>query len=495
MENQNQIKEILDHIDLGILAFDRGGIIGSGLSRASQRLFKQAHLEGMNVVDVFKLDSEKIRNDFKGWINMAYQVHERLPWEKISHLCPLEKWDLFQQKLESRYVPMVKDGKLDKILMISKDVTKEFTLAQEAKDERARRLSESETLTIMMEAPEKSLSIFLYEMKSRHITLSRLSRRAWSEGSYTLALRCIHTIKGSSSLLNLNELTKLAHQLESTMITLKEPLLEGKAQNDFMDVFNPLSSCCLRLMNWGEKLKLFSSEGREQKDLKVPSVELKAVLTWVRQHPEAHQDPFWVSHFQSLHQLTTMPCQELVLRFENIVIQLSDTLEKKAKLTCLFGHKIRLHHSFWVKWIDPLNHLIRNAICHGVERPEEREQQGKQEVAVLQLNFELVTGIFSVSVSDDGKGIDTESLFKKWKTLNPETTELSREEKINLIFEAGLSNASEVDHISGRGVGMDIVKTMAESLGGHISVETQLGSGTTFKISVPYHDPILGDGA
>jgi chemotaxis protein histidine kinase CheA len=159
-------------------------------------------------------------------------------------------------------------------------------------------------------------------------------------------------------------------------------------------------------------------------------------------------------------------------------------------LSCSKGGDIRLPYSLWSKWIDPLNHLLRNAMAHGVEGATERFEGQKPSVASIDLSFSLADGFFSIEVSDDGRGIDAEKLYGEWlkKQNSPKGREMSQEEKLQLMFEAGISTAEAVDVYSGRGVGMDIVKAMVESLKGEISIESKWGEGTVIKLRVPFDD-------
>jgi len=138
---------------------------------------------------------------------------------------------------------------------------------------------------------------------------------------------------------------------------------------------------------------------------------------------------------------------------------------------------------------DPLLHLIRNAIDHGIELPEERAAAGKPEEATIQLHAEHVENQILVEVRDDGRGIDPAKMraaaVKKGLLSQEAVDRLGDEDAINLIFMPGFSSAAQVTDVSGRGVGMDIVRTNIEKVNGSVSVQTELGTGTTFTIRLP----------
>lgn len=138
---------------------------------------------------------------------------------------------------------------------------------------------------------------------------------------------------------------------------------------------------------------------------------------------------------------------------------------------------------------DPLIHLIRNAIDHGIEAPEERERQGKPRVGKLLLKASYHESHIVITIADDGRGIDPEKIRKKAVEnglYDAETAaRLSEREVLELIFKAGFSTAKEVSDLSGRGVGMDVVRTAIEQINGMVELDTKVGQGTTFTIRLP----------
>src|SRR5208282_5208279 len=138
---------------------------------------------------------------------------------------------------------------------------------------------------------------------------------------------------------------------------------------------------------------------------------------------------------------------------------------------------------------DPLMHLIRNSCDHGIESPEARIQAGKPPQGVLTLRAYHEGGQVNIEISDDGAGIDVARVKQKAiekGLLRPEQVDkLSDREALNLIFEAGFSTTETVTNLSGRGVGMDVVKSHIEKIGGVVDVFSRRGEGTTVKIKIP----------
>jgi two-component system chemotaxis sensor kinase CheA len=136
---------------------------------------------------------------------------------------------------------------------------------------------------------------------------------------------------------------------------------------------------------------------------------------------------------------------------------------------------------------DPLVHMVRNALDHGVESPEIRERSGKPRQGTIHLSAFHSAGNVVVEIKDDGAGLNREAILSKAKErglLSPDQS-LTDREIYNLIFEPGFSTAQIVSDVSGRGVGMDVVKRNIDSVRGHVEIQTQLGVGTTFRVSLP----------
>ena len=173
-------------------------------------------------------------------------------------------------------------------------------------------------------------------------------------------------------------------------------------------------------------------------------------------------------------------------RFPRMVHDLSQKLSKKIRLE-LIGQDTEMDKTVMEKINDPLVHLVRNSLDHGLEGPEERLKACKEEEGYVRLNAFHQGGSIVVEVSDDGRGLDRDKLFNKAveKGLIKDTDILTDEQVYMLLFAAGFSTAEALSDISGRGVGLDVVRRNVESLGGNVDVRSSLGEGTTFIIRLP----------
>ncbi len=173
-------------------------------------------------------------------------------------------------------------------------------------------------------------------------------------------------------------------------------------------------------------------------------------------------------------------------KFKRVVRDVGQQLNKDIGLT-ISGGETELDKTYVDKLNDPLMHLIRNAIDHGIEMPEERMKKGKSEKGQVKLNAFHDSGNVVIEISDDGAGLNRETILNKAreKNLIGQHAELTDHEIFSQIFSAGFSTASEVTDISGRGVGMDVVKQNIEDLRGTIEVDSVVDQGTTFSIRLP----------
>jgi two-component system chemotaxis sensor kinase CheA len=185
-------------------------------------------------------------------------------------------------------------------------------------------------------------------------------------------------------------------------------------------------------------------------------------------------------------QLRMVPIGETFSRFRRVTRDVSNDLGKEIELV-ISGGESELDKTVVEKINDPLTHLVRNALDHGIETPEERLANGKPAQGTVTLNAYHDSGHIVIEVIDDGAGLDPDKIRAKAERLgliNPEQT-LTRAETFRLIFEAGLSTKSEASNLSGRGVGMDVVRRNIESLRGSIELDSEVGKGTSITINLP----------
>ncbi len=191
---------------------------------------------------------------------------------------------------------------------------------------------------------------------------------------------------------------------------------------------------------------------------------------------------------ESVMKVRMVPIENVVNKFPRMIRDLSRTLNKKMELV-MTGEDTELDRTVVDQIGDPLQHLLRNSADHGLEDAALRAQRGKPEVGNIFLNAYQEGNNVIIQVGDDGNGIDTEAVKNKAVErgiITPEQAEaMSQKEIVNLLFMPSFSMAKKITDISGRGVGLDVVKSGIEQLGGDVEVKTKLGEGTTFTVRLP----------
>ncbi|ANE74113.1 chemotaxis protein CheA [Dickeya solani] len=194
---------------------------------------------------------------------------------------------------------------------------------------------------------------------------------------------------------------------------------------------------------------------------------------------------------ESVMSIRMMPMEYVFSRFPRLVRDLAAKLGKEVELTQL-GSSTELDKSLIERIIDPLTHLVRNSLDHGIESPEKRIEAGKSAVGNLTLSAEHQGGNICIEVIDDGAGLNRERILAKALSQGMAVSDSMTDEDVGmLIFAPGFSTAEKVTDVSGRGVGMDVVKRNIQEMGGHVEIHFVKGKGTTIRILLPLTLAIL----
>jgi len=194
---------------------------------------------------------------------------------------------------------------------------------------------------------------------------------------------------------------------------------------------------------------------------------------------------------ESVMSIRMMPMDYVFSRFPRLIRDLSAKLGKQVQLVTI-GKETELDKGLIERIIDPLTHLVRNSLDHGIEIPERRVAAGKDPVGRLTLSAQHQGGSIVIEVRDDGGGLSRERILAKATQQGMAVSETMADDDIwQLIFAPGFSTAEEVTDVSGRGVGMDVVKRNIHEMGGHVEIASSYGQGTTIRIVLPLTLAIL----
>ncbi len=325
--------------------------------------------------------------------------------------------------------------------------------------------------------------------------------------------RSLHTIKGNASFLDLDNITTVAHEAE----TLLDEVRSGKRKINqtsidlvysVVDVLqemleDPEMAQAIKSVNVlkveESKIEHIVSLVHELELLRYSMEKLPAQLEGER--GDISEGLFNLELATSKASRITselgaivfgarlVPVNNVFRRFPRIVRELAKKLDKKIELKVLNG-SAKLDKSIVEAIADPMTHLIRNAVDHGVESPENRQAKGKKQQGTITLNSFVDGNLVVIEIKDDGKGMDPDLILyqaaEKGIIFRGKENTMSDSEKLGLIFAPGFSTAEQVTDISGRGVGMDVVKSNINKLKGMVQIESTLGIGTTIQLRFPF---------
>ncbi len=191
---------------------------------------------------------------------------------------------------------------------------------------------------------------------------------------------------------------------------------------------------------------------------------------------------------ETIMQMRMQPIGDLMAKYKRVVRDIARRMSKKVEFA-LEGAQVEIDRNVLEKLANPLTHLIRNCIDHGIESPEKRTAAGKPETGTIHVKAYHQGGYVNIIISDDGAGIDPQLIlskaFEKGLISENQITAMTDKQKIELIFLPGFSTSEEITDISGRGVGMDVVKTNIERLRGRIEIDSVQGQGTIVRLVIP----------
>lgn len=189
---------------------------------------------------------------------------------------------------------------------------------------------------------------------------------------------------------------------------------------------------------------------------------------------------------QTLLGVRMLPFQQIAERLQRIVRQTARELNKSVDLV-IVGETTEIDRSVLDKLGAPLEHLLRNAVAHGLELPAERKNQGKLETGTIELKIRQENDEIHITVTDDGAGVNLQRVKEKAikNNLIDESSDITEQSLMSIIFETGFSTADKVSQIAGRGVGLDVVRNDISGLGGRVDLNSEFGKGTVFNVHLP----------
>ena len=441
---------VLDNVDQGFITLSMDGVLASERSAVVGRWFG-AGQSGQTLWDFVAATSPSFAVNFQmGWEQL---VADFLPYEVALDQLP-SRLSVNGSTYSFRYLPFVREERLEGVLVVVADVT-----------DRLLREREEAELTELMNA-------------FRHLMLDRSGFAAffseasamvqavvdWSGGDSYPLRSTLHTLKGNSAQMGLNVIARLAHTLEDDIATGDGMLPESLAQ--LAQRWQTLSDHVTQLVGDGEK-----------RSIEVANTDYAALVTMLARDGQSH----------ALHELLAWqlePASRALHRLGEHAAALAKRLGKAEVSIEVQAGAIRLDPETYNPLFSDLVHVVRNAVDHGIEYPEEREAKGKAAQGHIVFKIAARGNLLTFQISDDGRGIDWEVIDKQGIALGLSTG--SPADRLAILCREGVTTRTEISETSGRGVGMCAVSQRVKAMRGRLEVQSTPGVGTTWTVVLPW---------
>ena len=509
-EKMQQVKDILNNIDQGLFTVNLDGSINNEYSVRANAILRVEDVASCTLRELLRCDADT-ENAFNSWLDLVKKQYLRVRWSKLSKLAPVRELILPDRagSDENAYIEVDyqcicdKGGNLVKIMVLAIDETESRIRELQMATEKKRHEYEVKTILSIAHTPAEELAEFMEDTETRirelevsvEHHLSEVKRqREYYPGAreYTILkehidrmYRDFHTIKGNSGSYDFDRVALLAHKAENCLERLKEPLLERRdlVLRDLQLLLGDMRGAVDEIH--GKIRMIFGSE--EDMSVRIPEARVNRIIDMGRALCSVTGDSRINELAVECIRLSWKPAKSLLRKYRKLALKLARKLGKSINV--IINDETALYPSGFLADIDEvLIHLVRNAVDHGIEEPEVREEFGKG-VGHIMFMMDRAEGRRIFSVTDDGHGFDVDRIVEKSIDGNfitvGEAQNLSFREKIDLLYKGGISTSDAVTDISGRGMGMQIIKQKVVALGGTVTIESKLGKGTTISISLP----------
>lgn len=475
LENLNiAINAMLDGLGQGLLFFDKTGICSTVHSKACLTLL-EGNPAGKHIANVLKLSGND-HNNIVDWVELVFSSDSALSFDDLREIAPSSYKHSSNFFIKLEYRPLFgSDGKIKNILVIATDLTKE----QEAKRQVEETLSKA-MATLRIARNRNYFLRFIAQFREIFME-SDFTELKTTDPNFAQFKRDVHTIKGLSGTFHLDSLTQVLHDFESNLNGT-----EGEIEDLLMEYYYKLNenfnvSVQFAKTILGTEFETFGSS------VSIQSKKIFSLATEIKQKIEEGTSPEDISKML-VQSLIAVPVREI---FANFNLQLQELADRSGKMVnnCLFvGENFIILPEKYEGVVGSLVHVARNIIDHAIDEPEVREQFGKLPKGYVTVQTEKDGDNFTVIISDDGNGIDTDILRVKLASrVNQEELDaMGDEELMQHIFDDNISTKDSVTELSGRGVGMSAVKAEVEKLGGKVLVTSQPGKGTQLNMTMPF---------
>lgn len=509
-EKMRQVRDILDNIDQGLFTVNIDGSINHEYSRATNAILGLDNVAGGDVTAALRLDFSQLQ-DWEDWVQLVQKRHKKMRWDKLLKLAPVLELELREDSgmrtVKVSYQPVLDSkGELARIMVLALDITESRKIERIIAEEKMRHENEVKTiLGLVNTLPEvvqdffadtdarlglidKNLELLKNECDKAYASSPENEMQCLDQNLVSAIFRDLHTIKGNAATYGFEALSLAAHHAEDVLEELRPPVrasamdsihnLLGKL-NELRDERRGIDGISKRLRG-GDQLVVHIAESKVKF--------LDSLASKIAKESGAAGLSTIVPLLDACRSLRNVPLIKLVDKYKSMVERLSGKLDKQVRFVCS-PETLELAPSFFKPINESIIHILRNAVDHGIESAEKREQAKKDPVGVIRFQVELLDSSYRIKIVDDGMGIDTEKLARKAIAMGLVTeaqcSKMSHQEKVSLLLLPGLSTKDEASDVSGRGVGMDSVQKSLETIGASMLIQSEYGFGTAFILEIP----------
>ncbi len=487
-KNRDELTQLFDGMRQGVLAFGPAGRVVGQCSNQAKSIFGRAELEDAEVIELLYRDVPAFdlgREQFVTWLESVFVAdHEQLA--DMMELAPdhsvPSQGTPEERHLRLEFRPILNQGRLARVMLLVTDETEQVRLKREADAQRA---AGQRALERMQRLAAGGAHGFLDTLRAAELRLAAIGETfrtacgKLSTGEIDVMFRAAHTVKGDARLYDLDALGSASEQLEELLQRLRSEALASGAVA--LDDQAARADLLLRdaqhaIASVRDQLVAASPIGDAILDqATVRHTDLRALRQQVTRMQRTLGEQV-TPLFEVTARLLSRPFGESVAGLSEAVERWSAQQGKRASLQ-LAGKEIAVSPELHEVLPGVLGHLVRNAVVHGVEPPDERLRTGKGECGAVRITCESSPEGPRIVVEDDGAGIDVEGLKQRANALQ---LAWSEERPFELVFVDGLSTAPRVDALSGRGVGMSAVQAELRKVGYTVRTSSERALGTRF---------------
>lgn len=505
-----QVADILNNLEHGLFTINLDGTINDEFSVITKKMFKLDNIALSNIADLFRM-SLRQRTAFFKWLDLVSRMHSQVRWQKLSKLAPIQEIEIHDNSNHSTIVSLkyqrIEDsnGQLSRIMILAVDITEKRLKELQIAAERQRHESDikailsianvtSEELSKFMEDTAARLGDLLSQVESHLNKISIESNESTHRDEYIISdealdalYRDVQAIKNNCSFYGFDILAMISLQTEDLLEKLRQQAATKRCE-DFGILKELLVKMNDALDEIYKKIKLIIGDS-EEITVRIPENHVNTIIEKCNALSNVKISPALQELIDECKKLAWKPLGVLLRKYQKSALQVAGKLHKNVDI--VIKNEKQFFNPIVISRLDEiLMQLVRNAVDHGIESPEIRDELGKS-TGKIYIEIDIIDEFCFLVVSDDGRGIDVEALLTNAvnkKFITPEeAVRMSADEKIALLFKSSLSTSKVPDEVSGRGMGMDIVKHRIEALGGTISTNSIFGKGTTFCLKVPIH--------